>query len=505
LLGCSPITVANDGPVVSLLDAVRVTFDFDPVIKIQKQAVDASAGRLLAAGGQFDPVPSAAVGYQRSDIPQNRYYRATGISRITGDTVNWQAGVSKQFRSGVTLTPSIGVTRIDDNAANRGVSNIATVNLNIGIPLLRGRGEKAVAANENAAAREYEASVKILWHTILERIAGTADAYWNYRAAERVLAARRASEERVLKLLNDMRRLVEADQMPPAELNQYRAQMALATAARAGAEQALVEGRQALGLAMGLPSGEIAALPPAADDFPPVDPELDAADIDFLIDLGLRSRNDLAAVRSRLEAAEFLLGAARNSRLPQVDLNLDVGYQGLNEGPGAGSAFAGFANRVEGANAAVTLSYRWPWHNYAAQGLAQEREADLQGLAIERENLARTIRSNILVAVSDLRNSRLQLQQARSASDALAVTFENEKKKLKLDMATTLDVLFIESQLTAALVNAIEAHRHYAAALIRLRFETASLWRGGPAEREIGADRLLTVPSAGESGPDRSE
>lgn len=484
-------------PGLSLIDAVRITLESDPVIQRQEQAVAAAQGRILAASGQFDTVPSAEVKYRRDTAAATRTDRLLyGAASLAGDTVTYQVGVDRQFRSGILVTPSVGMIRSDNNYGGGSVPNIATVNLNVTIPLLRGFGERVVAAAETAARLEYEASVRDLWHTLSNSIATTANAYWNYRAALRAWIALAEAEARLQKLLADGEKLAAADIVAPADLKQYEAQAASATAARIGAEQAVLETRLALGLAMGVPAGDIARLPEPADNFPAIDERpLGPAAIDAFIDQGLQRRNDLKAAEQRQEAAESLLAAADNSRLPQVDLSLDVGYQGLAEGGQASHLVTGLANRVEGVNAGASLRYRWPWHNWTAEGNMAQSQAQVRDTIIVKENLARTIRSEVLVATNNVNNSRLRLRQTISARGALEIAFANEKKKQQLDMSTPIDVLFIQSLLTSAAVDEVNAYAGYASALIRLRFATATLFTPTADTLDLAPQQLITLPT----------
>ncbi len=499
LLSSAALAAQEPPPGIGLLDAVRVTLAMDPVIHAQDQVLEAARGGLLAAQGQFDPVPSAELRYQHNATPLTQFQRLNGLNFLKGDTVIYQVAMDQQFRSGLRVTPSLGMTRNQDNSSNSSAPHIAAVNLNITIPLARGRGERAVAAREKAAEAEYQASTLELWHTISGSIAKTTAAYWNYRAATGALAAFAEAEARLRELLDNSQKLAEADEMPPADLKQYESQLATATASRIGAEQALVESRQALGLAMGLPFAEIATLPPPSDDFPPIDGRnsVDPFKIDWLVEDGLRRRNDLKAAERRLEAAESLLAAARNNTLPQVDLSLDVGYQGLSEGNGFDNAFTGFTNNVGGVNAGASLRYRWPIYNRTAEGNVVQGQANLQGIAINKANLARTISSDILVAANNLGNGLAQLRQAQAATESIRVAFENEKKKKRLDMSTSIDVLLIQTLLTNATIDEVNAYGNYAAALVRLRFATATLFAPDKEAQDIDWQQLTTLPSAG--------
>ncbi len=497
-LGLAPAHAAPPEPAgIGLLDAVRVTLALDPAIKLQEQALESARGRVMTAQGQFNPVPSAEVRYQHNTTPLLRDQRLAGLTSLVGDTLATQIALDQQFRTGVRVTPSVGMTRTEDSGTNATIPHVATVNLNITIPLLKGLGERAVAANERAAEFEYQATTLELWHQISSSMAKTAAAYWNYQAASLALAAYREAEGRLQELLSNGRKLAEADEVPPADLKQYESQLATATASRIGAEQAVVEARQNLGLAMGLPFQRIVALPPPADDFPPADDLhlADAARTAQLIEAGLLRRNDLKAAEQRLEGAESLLAAAQNNILPQVDLSLDVGYQGLAEGGQSSNFFfGGFGRNVEGVNAGASLRYRWPIHNQAAEGNLVRTQANLQGIAIDKENLARNIRSDILVAASNLNNTLAQLRQAKAATESIRTAFENEKKKQKLDMSTAIDVLLIQTQLTNATVNQVTIQGNYATALAQLRFATATLFAPGQESQDIGLKQLTTVP-----------
>lgn len=501
-LGAAEARPAAPGPEaaagVGLLDAVRVTLALDPAIKLQEQALESARGGVMVAQGQFNPVPSAEIRYQHNTTPLLRNQRTVGLVSLVGDTLATQIAMDQQFRTGVRITPSVGMTRTEDNGSNATVPHVATVNLNITIPLLKGLGERAVAANERAAEFEQQAAMLDLWHQISMSMAKTAQAYWNYRAATLALEAYREAQSRLEELLDNGRKLVEADEVPPADLKQYESQLATASANRIGAEQTLVEARQGLGLAMGLPFERIAALPPPADDFPPTDgpPLADAARTAQLIEAGLVRRNDLKAAEQRLEGAESLLAAAQNGILPQVDLSLDVGYQGLAEGGQASNFFfQGLGRNVEGVNAGASLRYRWPVYNQTAQGNLARTQANLRGIAIDKENLARNIRSDILVAASNLDNTLAQFRQAKAATESIRAAFENEKKKQKLEMSTAIDVLLIQTQLTDATVNQITIQGNYAAALAQLRFATATLFVPDQESQDIGLEQLTTAPN----------
>jgi outer membrane protein TolC len=105
------------------------------------------------------------------------------------------------------------------------------------------------------------------------------------------------------------------------------------------------------------------------------------------------------------------------------------------------------------------------------------------------------------VAGSGLNNSLAQLRQAEAATQSVRVAFENERKKQKLDMSTSIDVLLMQTLLTNAAVSEVSARSNYASALVRLRFATATLFAPDQETQAIDLKQLTTLPSEGMIDP----
>lgn len=480
---------------IHLLEAIRVALARDLDLRLQKEQVESSKGRLQTASGQFDVRLQSSVSHSRDNTP---LLESTSLeeTKIITDVTTYRFSVSNQLRSGAVISPGIEVSRTKDNFSNETAPARAGATFSIQLPLLRGRGKEVVAANETAARRDLESSILDLHQATAQSILNTTLAYWNYVAAKKDLDILRESESRANILVKETQTLIEADEIPAADLTQLLANLAIKTASRIQAEQRLFEARQNLGIEMGLPFQDISALPLPSDEFPKINKEVlpESTAIQFFIDQALNRRADLLALKQRQKSLEVLTVAARNGLKPQLDLSVDIGYAGLEEGGGLGDFFRSFARNTAGLNVSATLGYDWPVQNNSAQGLLVQQEAVLQQLTIQIHDLARRISSGVAVAIADLRNSSAELQKSQEAIRLFQITVDNEKQKLRLGTSTLIDVISFEDRLTDALRQNISEYLRYANALVHLRFETGTLLTIEQQEHLIGMEELITVP-----------
>ena len=160
------------------------------------------------------------------------------------------------------------MTRTSDHSFGRQTTNEAGVNFTVTMPLLRGRGKEAAAADEMAAGADLESELLTLRHTISESVLETVQGYWNYRTAQERLDILKDSESRAVGLIDVVQQLVDADIRPFADMYQLKANLADKSASHVAGTQALLEARHGLGLAMGLLGEQIEVLPAPADPFP---------------------------------------------------------------------------------------------------------------------------------------------------------------------------------------------------------------------------------------------
>jgi outer membrane protein TolC len=486
------------GP-IALQEALDYVLEHGTELQLGERQVRMGEGALLAARAPFGARLITALSTTRTNGAS--LGTRDGTTPILTTTIASSVALPKRFRSGVVVTPRVDIERSQLSDIPGALTNRASVGLDATVPLLRDRGEGAAAAGEGAAHRVLDAAVLDARHSAATSVLAVVVAYWSDLAAEQRLEVYRSSELRASQLVDDTRRLVDADERPAADLDQLMANLALKRAVRLTGEQASMEAREQLAIAMGMELDAADLLPRATTGFP--EARLDSIRRDEAMERradpaswadALGRRADLAALRARRDAAEMQVGAARNGLLPRLDLQVGLGYQGIASERGFGGAFSSLYRNVPGLDASVQLSYELPFGSLAARGEALRSAAASDQLRIREAELARQIASGVRVAHAALRHGREALLASRAAVALSREAVENEKRKFQLGMSTLFDVILAEDALTNARLGEIAGEQAYAVAIARLRYESGVILDSNSEAPRVNAASLEREP-----------
>lgn len=487
LVGAAPARAQEGAPPgLTLEQVVRTTLESSADVQSARWDVEASRGAVRMAQGAFDAQMQATVTGQRLRTPFMETQQQ-GISESTA--LDYGVGVDRRFRWGLLVSPRLTYSRVGGPATDG--ANEAVASLGFALPLLRGRGGGAEAAGERAAFAGQRASVADLRHARAGAVLRAVAAYWDYVAAVRQAEVLRRAEERAAKLVEDTRALVVADERPAVDLVPIQASLASRRASRISGEQGVTSARQGLALAMGISPEALLRLPAPATVFPEI-PDTAAHPLPTsarAVELAAGHRADLAAAAERRESAAERLRGARGDTRPRLDLGVTVGYRGLEAGHDTRQLFSPFYSPLGGMHARVDLTYGLPLENRAASGSAMASEAAGRQADLRLEELRRSVALDAATAAETLRRSLEELALFGEAVRLHALALEGETSKFRLGTSTIFDVIYAEDALTSATLSEIDARRRFAAALVRLRYETGTL-ASGPTAEEVDVDGL---------------
>lgn len=485
---------ADEASGVTLQQALDAVLEHGTQLKLGERQVEAGEGALLVARAPFDVQLATSLSRERS----NTFAPGAnpGVSSVLTNSVVSTVALSRRFRWGVAVTSRADMARAAVVDGSPTPTSRASVALDVTVPLLRDRGGGVAAAAEHAARHSLDAAILGARHSAAASVLATATAYWNELAAEERLDVYRSSEARASQLVDDTRRLVDADERPAADLQQLLANLSLKRAARLAGEQASVEAREQLALAMGVPVDGATSLPRAITGFPTVRVRDSSAVRDDALATqdALRRRADLASLVVDRTAAEVQLRAADDDRRPRLDLGMTVGYQGVAAARGFGGSLSSFYRNVPGLDASVQLSYELPLASLAARGQVLRSRAAYEQARIREAELARQISGGVRVAREALRHGREALLAAREAVAFSRQAVENEKRKFQLGMSTLFDVILAEDALTNARLSEIAGEQAYAVAIARLRYESGVILDADGATPRVSARSLEREP-----------
>jgi outer membrane protein TolC len=491
-----PVSAQNNS--IKLLECVQAALKHQVQIDFSQLDIENAQAIQQEAAGEFDTTIQTTARHGETETPLSTTEQH---ARLQDDLrqidSQYSIGLSKEFRPGVSLSPQIQTTRseVQDSPAtptsSSGIYLVAT------IPLLRGLGTEANAALETAAELDIQNSRADLKHTMNQVVRDVTTAYWQYVYNYQQLQQYRSAEQRARELYEQTKLLVEGDELPAAEMDEVRANLAEKETTVIASEQNLLQSRQELGLAMGVSFSRIRSLPPPADPFDII--KLTTQGFSHLNETALishavQNRPDLLASKGREESAAVREKYFENQLLPQMDIGMKVGYEGLEEDKSYRSMIQSPYSNVPGASWQVSLTYEFPIANRLARGQLAQQRVDKRRQMLTSRELSRTIQSNVHTSISVLYNARQELENARQTVDLYNQAVENQLMKYKMGMGTQIDVITTQDNLTQARLNKVNAQFKYAQALTDLRYQTSTLLSFAQDQAKVGLEHLTRLP-----------
>ena len=490
---------------VTLGGVIRETLQGNRQIQITRQQVQSAEGQLQVARSAFDPTVNLGLDDQRNLTPLSDASQAhLGHERLRAEQLSLNASVRKQLRSGLVVQGFGELSHLRDESAlgfSSPGNGYASVGFSVDIPLGRGRGAAEVAAGERIAELGHAAARLEASHQAALSTQQAINLYWALRASERRLDLARQIESRSQKLIEQLHRLIEKDQVPAFELNLARANMADKVSLRAGAEQDLRTARTQLGKLLGREHTGTALLGSTADDFPPLGRAPDAGRLDMaaLVVQAQQQRLDLQAERLRRDSlAEAVTQAGERAR-PDVTLSLGVRQRSLASDSQRSDLLQSVSGNRAGPSANVTLQYRWPVGDRQVRGEILDRNAQLDRQVLRLQELHAGIGADVSDALQALRTSAELVRSADQSVEYYQATVAAEQRRYTMGMATLKNVLETEDRLDAALQRSITQRQDHARALTRLLFETGELVvpeTATPGGYRVALEQLLGLSPA---------
>lgn len=421
------------------------------------------------------------------------------------DEVFYSASVqfqySKLFRSGIQLSPFFdGSTDgtnfkgkpVDPEFGGKGLRDLYTFHAgtSVNFPLLRGRGASYNAAFERAAAVDRDASRLNEQHQASVSALATVQAYWDLRGAQDALVIARRSAELQANLLNLTTQLINAGDLPRAELARAQAGDARARAQVEDAQRQVHQARVALATAIGVAAtGDDATLPVARDDFPPVPDAPVVSGASSLVGGAAERRLDLSAATKERDSSRLLQDAATTNLRSLLNLNTSTWFTALRENsPGIA------LQRWVGPSANLALQYEKPLGNNLFRGQLVSREADVRSRDIAATDLQRQIRLGVLQASSTLPDVVAQARQAEAAVGFYRNIYDADVERYRTGEATLIDTVITQQQQTEAMLALLAARHQLAQLIAQLRYQTGTLL--GP-NATVAPQNLVSVPPTG--------
>ncbi|WP_333873006.1 TolC family protein [Methylobacter sp.] len=494
-IATTDVVYADD--IYDLAKVVNATLIQAPEILQQQAAVEGAEAGVKLQTGQFDHTVVSSYTTKLSNSPIISYNQSSFLNLTYLQSYQHlvQAGILKQYRTGISASFSVNVFRKDPingqpEANAQGLdlttSNESSVNFQLNIPLLKGATEESAGAAENAAILQYQAAQNDLSFVISSIVLNAINAYWDYKVAVETLEINRISEARVqdwtdkaeqIFILSDPSRAQEMKAKYRAEIDAVLAYLANKHLSVISATQLMEQAKVALSVAMGTPYKDFGLVKVSAEQFP----KFEATKLNYeqlnknWVVQAMEHRADLKAVNLRQEANNVLVKKYTRDLMPQLDVSLNAGYQGLSEGASASTFGDAVYRNVPGPNLGGQLSFAYPLENNVQEGLLARQKALSRSTEIGMGQLERTISALVDVDVSLLTRRMTEKNMAEKAVAFYQPAVNELAERALKNAPTMLNLLEYEDRLVGAKISRLQVESALAKLIAEVRFQTGTL------------------------------
>ncbi|MGZ5051865.1 MAG: TolC family protein [Methylobacter sp.] len=495
LIAASQIVHADD--VYDLNRVINTTLKQAPEILQQQAAVEAAEAGVKVQTGQFDHQVMSSYATKLSNAPIISYNQSSflNLTYLQSYQHLLQAGILKPFRTGISAGFSVNVFRKDPingqpeagaQGLNLTTSNESSVNFQLNIPLLKGATEESAGAQEKAAILQYQAAQHDLSFLMSSIVLNAINAYWDYKVAKETLEINRISEKRVQEWTDKAEQLfilkdpAHADQMRAkyrAEIDAVLAYLSNKHLSVVSSTQLLEQAKIALSVAMGTPYRDFDQVTVSAEPFPKFEQaKLSAEQLNKnWVAQAIEHRADLKAVNLRQEANQVLVKKYTRDLMPQLDVSLNAGYQGLSEGASASTFGDAVYRNVPGPNLGGQLSFAYPLENNTQEGLLARQQALTRSTEIGIGQLERTISALVDVDVSLLTRRMSEKDMAEKAVVFYQPAVNELAERAMHNAPMMLNLLEYEDRLVGAKISRLQVESALAKLIAEVRYQTGTL------------------------------
>ena len=475
---------------LSLLEAIRTTIANNSQLKIGAVVVDIAEQGIEVEEGAFDTIITASSSASGTENPTP--ISADQVISIDNEAQAISAGTQRRLKSSAVFDFNVSSNNSGDEAMGVSANLVGTTTaaLTVTYPLWRGRGEHLTTLRLELAKLEFEATNYDLGHQTDLSILTTVRNYWNYRGASETLALLRQSEQRSKTLLDQIIKLVEADELTRAELGVIEAQVSQRVGSRLAGEQSLIQNQASLATSLGvyLVTDPESHKPVTELPEPRLDPSaLSSLSGEKLLSYIQRNRRDFAAIDERIDIADRTLELAADATKPTLNLVVGWQYRTFEQDD---DFFGSVSAPTYGPDWSVQLNYNWSLNQTSAKANQRIAVLGIEQRKIEREELMRAAEVDFNAASFSLLQAFRRYNEAVERMALSETNVENEQRKFLLDEGTLLDVLNVEDQLLQAQVDVISQRVSYATSLANVMFLSGYLSHlGNDAIREADLKR----------------
>jgi outer membrane protein len=456
-------------------------------IEVQRLSLEIPKDAIQRAFGIFDPFVAANFTATRAVNPATNTLQGAAILSTLNQP--FSATYRQLLATGTQLTTSFGTTKFSTNDAFQAYNPSYTSGLNFALtqPLMRGRGGY-VTRLPITIARSQKKSADLAFEALVQQLLANAEnAYWDVIQARERIRVQEQALQLADQALKRARREVELGATSPLEI--YQPEQNYATA-----EINLVQVKYQLTTAEDTLRRQIGAdLDPDVRNLPlilteRVDPVVDEKPVDRerMVEAALSKRPDLKSAVETVVGNELQVQQALDGLKPV--LNLTGGYTSNGRGgpffppgqpgvvvPGGVTDSWGQTFGFDYSTWVMGVTLQLPLRDRNAAANLADSVVNKRLNVLRQRSVEQQIRQDVLVAVSQLENSKASLKLAQVVLDFSIKRADADQKRYDLGVISLFLLLDAQNALTLAQSNVVNQTVLYRRNLLNLQQRVGTL------------------------------
>lgn len=474
---------------LSLADAIRLTLANNTEVRINQLQYEGARFAVDRAYQGFDPVFTSSFNSRRATTPTTD--QLAGAATLSTLSQTTSLGFQQRFFTGTQYNINFNGTRNTTNSvfSNFNPSLGTSLDFSVSQPLLRNRGLLPQKAPLVIARRNQQQSRQTFLGQVQDSISQAVNRYWDVVEARDNLKVLRKSLELAEETYKLDKRKLELGALPPLDIYRSESQVANRRVQVIQAEYRLRQLEDELRRVIGADLDPfVRALDIELNEQAEPSGELMAVEMQQAVEMALKQRPELEALRLQLANDATSVNVAHNSLQP--DLNLTAFYNSSGRGGnridtsvnppvitsrgGLGDAFDQLGS-WDFPSYGFTLSLRLPIKNRVAEAdLGNALVAQKRSLYTQRQR-EQAISLEARTAVNQLEQAKLSMAASKIALDVARKNLEAEQRKYELGAQTIFFVLDAQTQLSQAEQELLRAQIGYQRAVTAVDRATGSL------------------------------
>jgi outer membrane protein len=474
---------SSPGVPLSADDAVRRALERNLDIQVQRlepQLLDLQVAALWAT---YRPSLTSSVFTQGATNLPTSQLQAAGGSQIRNDSMQWNAGMQKNFRwGGGALATNFNNTRLEtsDTAATRNPAYTSNIQAQYTQPLLRNFMIDPTRSSLMIQTLQSQITDLNLRATLTITEAQVRNAYWDLVFGIDNVEAARRNLELSSKLVQDNRAKVEIGTMAPIDVVQAQAEEATRRQALVTAEATRRTNELALKrLIVGGTDDDLWNATIEPTDRPATTPE--PIDLEGAVRNALANRVDLAVNKRNLDQNEISVRNLRNQSLPNLDLiglyNLQGrgGTEFQRQGIGGvitntipGGYFDALSNigNFTAPTWSVRLNLTYPIGQSSAEAAYARARVQVTQTQAQIKQAELLIATEVTNAALNVTNNFEAVQASAVARELSEQRLQAAQSKFEVGMATNFEVVQAQRDLADARTTELRNNLNYRKAIV---------------------------------------